>query len=119
MSLQLKSALSSRSDFTVAIAAVYRSTRAGFKRYLGVFAALGTRCGEHLAPWTITRAAIATLGLSGLATRWAALGLIGIAFGLEKLLILSAEGKGSPTIGTLDRLVLKTHWITSSIRNFS
>ena len=109
MSLQLKSALSSRSDFTVAIAAVYRSTRAGFKRYLGVFAALGTRCGEHLAPWTITRAAIATLGLFGLATRWAALGLIGIAFGLEKLLVLSAEGETLATLHAVQRLVLEAH----------
>jgi hypothetical protein len=34
---------------------------------------------------------------------------------LEELLVLSAEGKGSPAIGTLDRLVLKTHWMASSL----
>jgi hypothetical protein len=31
----------------------------------------------------------------------------------------SAETKGGSTIGTLDRLVLKTHWVTSSLLNLS
>ncbi len=43
--------------------------------------------------------------------------LAGIAFGLRKLLIYSAESKGCSAIGTLDRLVLKNNWMTSSIHD--
>jgi hypothetical protein len=114
VSLQLKSVLSSWFYFTVAVAAVYRFARAGFKRYLGVFAALGTFCGEHLsrgavATGTTVTAAIATLGLLGLATRWAALWLVGVAFGLVEFLLFSGEVEGSPTIGTAKCLILETH----------
>jgi hypothetical protein len=35
---------------------------------------------------------------------------------LEKLLLLSAEGEGGSAIGTLERLVLKTHWMPSSLK---
>jgi len=31
----------------------------------------------------------------------------------------SAEGEVRPAIGTLDRLVLKTHWMTSSLVKLS
>jgi hypothetical protein len=43
-----------------------------------------------------------------------ALGFISKAFGLEKILFLSAESEGCPTVGALERLVLKAHWMTSS-----
>ncbi len=52
-----------------------------------------------------------------LAARGAALGLIGVASGLEKLLLLGTEGESSPAIETLDRLVLKVHWMTSFLPN--
>ena len=42
-----KLALSSLSNFIVAIAAIYWSILAWLERYLGVFAALSTGCGEH------------------------------------------------------------------------
>jgi hypothetical protein len=42
-------ALSVLSDFAVAIATVNRFITAGFEWYLGLFAALGTCCREHLA----------------------------------------------------------------------
>ena len=44
-----------------------------------------------------------------------ALRLVGIAFGQEKLLVFSAEIKGCSAIGTLDRLILKTYWMTSAL----
>ncbi len=47
----------------------------------------------------------------------AALRPVGVAFGLEKLLVFSAESKGCSAIGTLDRLVLKNNWMTSSLYN--
>jgi len=111
----IKPVLSVRSVFIVAIATVHWSTFAGLKRYFSVLAALGTYCGEHLA-WsvTVTASRSITLGLSCLATSKASLGLISVAFGLEELLLLGTKGKVSPTIGTLELFVLKTHWMTSS-----
>jgi hypothetical protein len=38
-----------------------------------------------------------------------ALGLIGVAPGLEELLFFSAEDELAAAIGTLERLVLKSH----------
>jgi len=114
--LKVKPALSAWSDFTVAIATVHRFVTAGFKGYLSILTALGAFYREHLPLGSVARATVSiTLCFSCLATGGAALGLIGIASGLERLLLPSAEGKGSPTIGTLDRLVLKTHWMTSSL----
>ena len=60
-----------------------------------------------------------TLRFVGSTARGTTLGLIGKAFGFEELLFPGAESEGSPTIGTLYRFVLETHWITSSLRNFS
>jgi hypothetical protein len=48
-----------------------------------------------------------------------ALGLVGETLGGKELLLTGAEGKSSPAIGTLDGLVFKTHWMTSSLQNFS
>jgi len=45
----------------------------------------------------------------------ATLGLVGIASGLEQLLLVSAESELLPTVGTFERLVLKRHWMTSSL----
>jgi hypothetical protein len=47
--LKVKTALSTLSDFAVAIATIYRLVPARFKRYLGIFATLGAYCREHLA----------------------------------------------------------------------
>ena len=46
--------LSGWSDFAIAIAAVDRSVTAGFERYFGVFATLGTDYGKHLAGSPVT-----------------------------------------------------------------
>jgi hypothetical protein len=105
--------LSAGFHFAVAVTAVYRLVATGLKRYFGGFAALSTCSWEHLTPTAGTAAG--TLRLPGLSARGTPLGLIGIALGLEKLLLLSAEVKGSSAIGTLNGLVLKSHWMTSSL----
>ena len=53
---------------------------------------------------------LVSLGFSALRTTS---GLVGEAFGGKKVLFPSRESEGSSTSGTLDRLVLKTHWMTS------
>ena len=110
----VKPALSTQSDFIIAIATIDRPAVGRRKRHLGVFAALGA-CGRiHLA-WepiavTTTSTPLCLLCLSAGRT---ALRLIGIALGLKELLVLSSEAEVSPTIGTLERFVFKTHWMTS------
>jgi hypothetical protein len=49
-------------------------------------------------------------GFSALRTT---LGLVGKTFGRKKPLLLGSKGEDRTTNGTLDRLVLKTHWMTS------
>jgi len=118
---EIKLTLSTRSDFAVAIATVNRPVTARFEGYFGILATLGAYHGKHLAWGSI--AAVATVSVLPcfpcLAAFGTALWLISIALRLEKLLVLNAEGECSPTIGALERLVLKTHWITSSLMNFS
>jgi hypothetical protein len=117
--VEIPLALSSWSDFVVAIATIDRSAVARLKRHFGVFAALGAHGGKHLArqPKAVTAVPV-SLCFPCLAAWGTALGLIGIALGLKELLLLSAERKVSPTIGTLDRFFLKTHWMTSFLVKF-
>jgi len=116
----VKPALSAQSDFTVALATIDRPAVGRLKRYFGVFAALGAYGSKHLArePVAVTTISI-PLCLPCLSAWGTALGLISIALGLKELLFPSGEAEVSPTIGTLDRFVLKTHWMTSSLLNFS
>ena len=102
-------------DFAVAIATINRPIATRFKGDFGFLAALCAGRGKHLALPPPVAAAPITLRLPCLAARGTALWLVDIAPGLEKLLLLSAEGEGSHTIGTLERLVLETHWMTSSL----
>jgi hypothetical protein len=85
------------------------------ERHFGSLAALGAGSGEHLAFATAKSAAV-TFGLPCLTALGTALRLIGVAFGLEEFLVLSAESKGSTAIGTCEGFVLKTHWMTSSLK---
>jgi hypothetical protein len=80
----------------------------------GGFTALGAGGGEHLTFGT--ESAAITFGLPCLTAFGTALGLIGIAFGLEEFLVFSAERKSSAAIGTRKGLVLKTHWMASSLK---
>jgi len=113
--------------FTVAINAVNRPVTMRFKRYFSFLATLGAHCRELLASGgiavviiTIAIVAVSVLSCFPSLTAFGATPrLIGKAFRLEELLFPSAESEGSPTIGTLDRLVLKVHWMTSSLLNFS
>ena len=114
--LQIKSNLSARSYFTVAVTAIHWSVFAWLKRDFRILTTLGTNRGEHLTrrPITVSTASVA-LWLPCFTARGTTFWLISIAFGLEKLLFLNAKRKGSPTIGTLERLLFKTHWMTSSL----
>ena len=116
--LKTKLALSAQSDLIVAIATIYRSTFAGLERYFSGLATLGADCGKHLASGTVAVTIVSgTFCLPCLAAWLTALGLVSVAFGLEELLFLNSEGEGNPTIGTLELLVLKTHWMPSSLLN--
>ena len=117
----VKPALSTQSDFTVTIATIDWPAIGRRKRHFGLFAALGACGRKHLA-WEPPVAATTTsipLCLSCLSARRTALGLISIALGLKELLVLSGEAEVRPTIGTLERFVFKTHWMTSFFKNFS
>jgi hypothetical protein len=106
--------LSGSSYFAVTIAAVNRFITARLERNFGTDTAFVTDSGEHLA-----RGAIAVSGavsfpcLTAFGTTFR---LVSIAFGLEKFLFLGTKGKRGAAIGTLKRLVLKTHWMPSSYK---
>ena len=112
----VKPALSTQSDFTIALATIDRPAIGRLKRHFGVFAALGAYGRKHLAWETVVVTTIIPLCLPCLAARGTALWLISIALGLKELLVLSGEAEVSPTIGTLDGFVLKTHWMTSFLK---
>jgi hypothetical protein len=117
---QIRPALSADCDFAVTIATIDRPAITRLKRYFGVFAAVGACCRKHLAWGPVAVATVSvSLCLPCLAAWGTALWLISIAPRFKKLLFPGAEGEGSPTIGTLERLVLKTHWMTSFLRDFS
>jgi hypothetical protein len=98
----VKPPLSARSDFSVTIAAIDRPASGRLKRHFGVFAALGACGRKHLAwePVAATTTRV-PLCLPCLSTRGTALGLIGIALGLEELLVLSGKGELGATVSTL------------------
>jgi hypothetical protein len=53
------------------------------------------------------------LGFSGGAAQLAALGVVGIALLGEEVLLAAGEGKIRTTVGALERLVHKAHWMAS------
>jgi hypothetical protein len=89
--------LAVRPDFAEALAAVYRTAFTGLEGDFGFFAALGADSGVHLAR---SATGAVALGFPGLPAVRTALGLIGVAFGLEELLLRSSEGKRSSAIST-------------------
>lgn len=75
---------------------------------------------ECLIPGRVAVAAtFGTPCFVGSAARGTTLRLVCKALRLEELLFPGAESEGSFAIGTLDGLVLKNHWMTSSLYNFS
>jgi hypothetical protein len=100
------------SALAVAIAAVDRSAFAGLKGHFRFLAAFGADYRVHLALSEAAGSAVA-VSLPCLSAGRASLGLVGVAFGLEELLLRGAEGKGSTAIGALELLILKTQRMTS------
>ena len=99
--LNVKLALSASSDFTIAVATVNWPVTTWFKGYFGILTTLSAYCRKHLASVSVATVPV-TLRLPGLATRWTALGIVGIASRRKEFLLVSAEGEGSSAIGTLD-----------------
>jgi hypothetical protein len=106
--------LSVISDFSEAIAAVNRPVTARLKRDFSTFTALGAGCREHLA-WSSVTAVSEALRLSGLSAFRTAFRLVGVAFRLKEFLVFGAKDKRGTAIGALKGLILKTHWMTSSL----
>jgi len=105
-----------QSDPVVAIAAIDWSAFSRLEGDFGFLATLSAHCGEHLAPRPVVTATIAApLRLPCFTAGWATLGLVGVAFSGKEFLLFDTEGEGSPAVRTLKRLLLKAHWMTSSL----
>jgi hypothetical protein len=86
--------------------------------YFRVIIAPGVESIKHSPLGTIAVVSIiGTLCFFGPTTRGTTLRLIDKAFRLKELLFPGAKGKRSAAIGALDGLVLKNHWMTSSLYN--
>jgi hypothetical protein len=113
---------STRFDFAVAIAAIDWSALTGLEWYCRFLAAFSAYCREHLSGCSVTVAAISIatgsvlLCFPRLAAWWTALWFVSIAPWLELFLFFSAKGEWCPAIETLEWPVLKTHWMTSSLK---
>jgi len=116
---QIKLNLPAISYFTEAITAIHRSALAGFEGYFSFLTAIGAHRGEHLSrPVTVAVTSVpVALGLPCLTAFGTAFGLVGVASRLELLLFLGAKSKRITAIGTLEGLVLKSHWMTSSLNH--
>jgi hypothetical protein len=95
----------------IAVAAIDGLIAPGFKRNLGIFTALRTFGGEHLAGGTRRRhgTAAETFRLSFLTARRATLRFVGIALGLIEFLLVCREGESSSAVCALKLFVLKRH----------
>ena len=115
----------------VAVAAVDRPTLAGFERYGSRFATSSTNGREHLAAGCIAVAAssvaafVAVTAVAGalcfpcLTAFRAAFRFVGITSRMELFLLINAERIGFIAVVAGEGLVLKTHWMTSSLKLFS
>jgi hypothetical protein len=54
-----------------------------------------------------------TLWSLGFSALWTTPGLVGQTFRRKELLLPGGKSEENSTIGTLNRLVMKTHWMTS------
>jgi len=98
-------ALPARSERVIALATIYWPTFTGLEGHLSIFATLGTDYRVHLPPRPRAVATISvTPGFPGLAALRTALWLVSVAFRSKKLLLPGSEG---------ERLVFKSHWMTS------
>ena len=114
---------------TIAVAAVDRSTLAWFEWYGSRFTTSSANSREHLAAGCIAEAAgavaafVAVAAVAGafcfpcLAAFGAAFRFVGITSRTELFLLLNAERKGIVAVVASEGLVLKTHWMASSLNN--
>ena len=101
-------------NFSVAVAAVHRSSVSGLERYLGVFPARGADSRIHFSlpliavtiPAAIPTTALLFLGCSAVRTT---LGLISEALSSEELLLGSAKGETCAAVHALEGLVYIGH----------
>ena len=120
---QTKSRLPACSYFAVAIAAIHWSALTGLEGDSSFLAAIIAHCREHFASGCIAVVAISIavaaksilLCFPCLTAFGAALWLVRVASRMELLLFLSAKGKTFRAIETFECLVLKAHWMTSSL----
>jgi hypothetical protein len=102
------------SDGVVAIPAVHGLISPWLERYLGFLATASACHGKHLALWPETKTtATRTLRFPCSTAFRAALGLVSVAFGSEEFLLICGKSEVNTAVSTLDRLVCKTHWMTS------
>jgi hypothetical protein len=92
---------------------------------LRVLAAIRAFYREHFVSGSVAGAIAITVAVAAAASiaillcfpcltaSWAALGRISIASGRELFLFFNTKSKSSAAIGTLDGLVLISHWMTS------
>lgn len=110
--LMVKSRLSTYFDFIVAFTAVNRSAVTWFKGYPGISATFGASRREHRAVGIV----VATTDMLCLPYRAAWLtsfGIISVSSGLKIFLFRGCESELCFAIATQERLVLKTHRMTS------
>jgi hypothetical protein len=105
------------SGVSVAVPAVYRLIATRLKRYFGMFATLSAGYGVHLARASVAIAATTiaaatipkTLGPSGRTAGRTTLGLIGVAFSGEELLLFGCKRERFSAIGTLKGFLSVSH----------
>jgi hypothetical protein len=105
-----------------AITAVYSVPLAGLRWHSCAYTELCTYFRNISPPESGLVATVTvsvTLHLPSGAASGTALWLISVSFRAEKLLLFSAEDENSLVIRTLVRFAWKTHWVTSSLKNFS
>lgn len=106
--------------FIVTTTAIDCSAFPRLEGYLRFSTASGTHCREHLTvgPGATKTAGATALCFSGLTAGRTAARLISKALSRIEFLFASGEGKRGTTIRTLQRLVSKTHRMTSSLLKF-
>ena len=120
---QTKSRLPVCSYFAVAIAAIHWSALTGLEGDSSCLAAISAYSREHFTSGCIAIIAMSIavavksilLCFPCLTAFGATLWLVRVASRLELLLFLNVKGKTFRAIETFECLVLKTHWMTSSL----
>ena len=110
------------SHVVVARATIHRSVLARLERDFGVDATCSADGRKHApagakAPIAAATAASTSFLLPCHSAIWAALGVVGEAFGSKELLLASTKGKADAAIRALQFPIGETHWMTSFLKN--